>query len=119
MDIFIISGVAIRIDKLKCENMHTYIKWNNDHILRNLNFYLPVVALSIMVFSMFLLMVLVILSLLVTIFFFCSFSGADRAAGSMLLDIKCTILAEFALGFRFFAALLDLLHLLVLSLILH
>ena len=46
------------------------------------------VALSIIVFSIFLFIVLVILSLLVTIFFFCYVSGADLGAGLGLAIVE-------------------------------
>ena len=62
--------------------------------MKNLNFSFAVVALSIMVFSIFLLMVLVILSLLVTIFFLCSVVAYDLGAGS-ILRVIVTIFTEF------------------------
>ena len=64
------------------------------------------VALSIMVFSMFLFMVLVILSLLVIIFFFCSVVAYDLGAGSTVIGFLTIFTELFVFISMFFVFLL-------------
>lgn len=72
-------------------HIYTFV---STHTFKNLNFYFPVTALDSIVFSMFLFIVFVILSLFVTILFFCYVSGADRGAGSKIYNKMHTIFTK-------------------------